>query len=610
MNTKANGASSASTQTIAPDSVSILTPQSAPVALKLARTGGIGETVDRSVTWDDVRCAVSPGLVAETLVSALLCGCRALYGIRSFWEKSGCSPWFKANNLRAEQLNDDLLARFLDRFSKCNMRGVVESVAFKLRTMHGIKVSIVHFDTTSVSVEGDFPATEEESGEKENLEKESRDEIRGAESECASAEAEKAAFTIEHGHSKDRRPDLKQIKIGLAVQEDGLPITGELLSGGASDKTWNGDSIAYISHLLGEQEIEDAVFVADSALASKENLAELVDGGIDFVTLLPGTFSLEKALKEKAWSEDKWTELGALVRDPDEKSARYKTWSGRGEIEGRECDFLVVHSSNLEARKEKTLDRGFEKLREAFRKEGAALRKREFACEEDARRGGAELVEKASGKGIAAECSVELEETVLRGRGRPKKDAPPLSVERTWRAVVEMGDVREEAWKSALDRESTFVLVYRMEKRTEWKNPAEILRTYKNQNVVEQGFRFLKQPIHLGPVLLKKPERVEALGYVFLLVLLLGKYLEYRVRSVLEKEGDALRVGGQKLARPTAKTILDQLEIVPLMEIGGVCFMPQPPGENTARIVRALGFSLELYTRGDCEDRYLELVRS
>ncbi len=607
MTTNNTSAASAATQTIAPDSEIILTPKSAPVALKLARIGGIGETVDRSVTWDESRCGVSPGLVAETLVSALLCGCRALYGIQSFWEESGCSAWFKANSLQPEQLNDDLLARFLDRFSKCNMRGVVETVAFKLRTTHGIKVSIVHFDTTSVSVDGDFPTTEEESGEKER-----REEIQGApESECASAaDVEKAAFTINHGHSKDHRPDLKQIKIGLAVQEDGIPLTGELLSGSASDKTWNGDAIAYISKLLGEQGIEDAVFVADSALVSKENLAELADEGIDFVTLLPGTFSLEKELKEKAWSEDKWTDLGALVPEPDEKSARYKTRSTRGEIDERKYDFLVIHSSALEARKEKSLERRFEKLREAARKEGIALRKRDFACEEDARRGGLELLEKAAKQGIAAGCSVELEEKVVRGKGRPKKDAPPPTVDRTWRAVVEIGEVEEKAWKSALQQESTFVLVYRMEKRTEWKNPADILRAYKNQNVVEQGFRFLKQPIYLGPVLLKKPERVEALGYIFLLVLLLGKYLEYRVRAILKKEGDPLRVGGQKLARPTAKTILEQLGIVVLKERDGICSMPRPPSGNTVRILHALGFSWDLYTHGDCEDRYLELVRS
>ncbi len=601
MNTKKTGSAKAATETIALESINVLTPGSAPVALKLARIGGIGETVDGSVSWDRSRCSISPGIVAETLVSALLCGCRALYNMKSFWEESGCAAWFERNGVVPEQLNDDVYARLLDRFSECDMRKIVETVAFRLRTAHGIKVSTVHFDTTSVSVEGDYATTKEERGEESD----------GAEtSEPAAADAEKPSFEIERGHSKDRRPDLKQIKIGLAVQEDGIPLTGELLSGSASDRTWNGDAVGYISELLGGQGVEDAVFVADSALVSKENLAELADGGMDFVTLLPGTFSLEKELKERAWREEKWTDLGALARDPDEKSARYKTRSVREEIEGRTYDFLVVHSTKLEALKERSLKSRFDRLGVELRKESLALRKREFACEEDARRGGAELLEKAAKYGIVAGFSVELEEKAVRGKGRPKKDAPPPATNRTWRAVVEIGGVEEKAWKSAMDRESTFILVYRMEKAVERKNPAEILRTYKNQNVVEQGFRFLKQPIYLGPVLLKKPERVEALGYVFLLVLLLAKYLEYRVRASLEKEGDALRVGGQKLARPTTQTILYHFGTVPLLESGGKRFMPNPPGGNGTRIMDALGFSWELYTHGDCEDRFMERFRS
>jgi len=602
MNTNKAGSANAATETIALESMKVLTPGSAPVALKLARIGGIGETVDGNVSWDRSRCSLSPGIVAETLVSALLCGCRALYNMKSFWEESGCAAWFERNGLVPEQLNDDGYARLLDRLSACDMRKIVETVAFKLRTAHGIKVSTVHFGTTSVSVEGDYAPTKEERGEESGGPE-------GPEG-AAVAGVEKSSFEIGYGHSKDRRPDLKQIKIGLAVQEDGIPLTGELLSGGASDRTWNGDAVEYISKLLGEQGVEDAVFVADSALVSKENLAELAGEGMDFVTLLPGTFSLEKDLKERARHENNWTDLGALARDPDEKSARYKAWSVREKIEGREYDFLVVHSTKLEALKERSLKGRFDRRGIELRKKCLALRKREFACEEDARRGGAELLEEALKQGFSAVCSVELEEKALRGKGRPRKDAPLPETNRTWRAVVEVGEVEEKAWESSMERESTFVLVYRMEKAVERKDPAEILRTYKNQNVVEQGFRFLKQPIYLGPVLLKKPERVEALGYVFLLVLLLAKYLEYRVRAALEKEGDALRVGGQKLARPTTQTILYHFGTVPLLEIGGKRFMPHPPGGNGARIMDALGFTWELYTHGDCEDRFMERFRS
>ncbi|NCC62567.1 MAG: hypothetical protein EOM12_16885, partial [Verrucomicrobiae bacterium] len=93
MNTNKTASTKAAMEAIALESINVLTPGSAPVALKLARIGGIGETVDGSVSWDRSRCSLSPGIVAETLVSALLCGCRALYNMKSFWEESGCAAW-------------------------------------------------------------------------------------------------------------------------------------------------------------------------------------------------------------------------------------------------------------------------------------------------------------------------------------------------------------------------------------------------------------------------------------------------------------------------------------------------------------------------------------
>jgi hypothetical protein len=41
----------------------------------------------------------------------------------------------------------------------------------------------------------------------------------------------------------------------------------------------------------------------------------------------------------------------------------------------------------------------------------------------------------------------------------------------------------------------------------------------------EKYLRLIFHALNLGPVYTKKPERVEALGYIFLMVLLLAKYL-------------------------------------------------------------------------------------
>ena len=209
-------------------------------------------------------------------------------------------------------------------------------------------------------------------------------------------------------------------------------------------------------------------------------------------------------------------------------------------------------------------------------------------------------------RGLDASGRVERDEKILRGRGRREKDALPETSE-TWHAIVDVGDVTGETYTQSHRRASTFVLVYRLERNPDLRVPEQILKSYKNQNVVEQGFRFLKQPVYLGPVYLKTPSRIKALGYVFVLVLLLSKYLEYRVRTILANEKKTLVIGGQKPPRPTTKTTLSCLETLLALRVGSQSILSNPLDENVSKIVRALGFSWELYTVGNCEDRFIQI---
>lgn len=43
---------------------------------------------------------------------------------------------------------------------------------------------------------------------------------------------------------------------------------------------------------------------------------------------------------------------------------------------------------------------------------------------------------------------------------------------------------------------------------------------YKEQMSVAQGFRFIKEPRHIGPVFLKRPDRIDAFAYAQTIALL------------------------------------------------------------------------------------------
>ena len=151
------------------------------------------------------------------------------------------------------------------------------------------------------------------------------------------------------------------------------------------------------------------------------------------------------------------------------------------------------------------------------------------------------------------------------------------------------------------------LLIHRL---TEEKSGEEILRSYKNQDKVEQGFKFLKQPVNLGPVYTKKTERVEALGYIFLIVLLLAKYLEYRVRVSMVRSGEVLKVGGQKVERPTTKTILEYLAMMSILYIAGQLMLPSNIPEDVAKIIRWSGFDEQVYICGYSPDLFAKILPS
>ena len=58
----------------------------------------------------------------------------------------------------------------------------------------------------------------------------------------------------------------------------------------------------------------------------------------------------------------------------------------------------------------------------------------------------------------------------------------------------------------------------------------EILKAYKDQYGIEQNFSFLKDPVIVNSIFLKSPQRIEVLGLVLLLSLLIWRLIERQMR--------------------------------------------------------------------------------
>jgi hypothetical protein len=86
-------------------------------------------------------------------------------------------------------------------------------VAFELAMENNLLSDLNHLDTTSISVDGVY------------------------DSKTKTNDRETSVIKIAHGHSKDCRPDLKQVVLSLVVNgPSSMPIFMEPLNGNSSDK--------------------------------------------------------------------------------------------------------------------------------------------------------------------------------------------------------------------------------------------------------------------------------------------------------------------------------------------------------------------------------------
>lgn len=305
--------------------------------------------------------------------------------------------------------------------------------------------------------------------------------------------------------------------------------------------------------------------------------------------------SVQGAYTQKKSEDFQWQSAGILAETTTRATASYQLYSTREPLNGREYRFVVVQSSALEAKKEKTL-RKRAALRQAhWEKLAKQLDSQVFACAADAQTMLTGLQQQIAKEHFHFEGTVLSEETkTYPQKGRPKKGEQPQTqtIYRTQCAVGEMNTAVWEDWKR---KESTFILIT-TELDEERNNNLWILTEYKQQIGVENRFRVLKDPVYLGPIYLKNEKRIQALGYVFILVLLLACYLEYRVRTKLKQLGGAVKLpGNKKTATPSVMTILEILETIHVVSIGGVRYFPDNMNREALRMIEWAGFTQSIY---------------
>lgn len=157
----------------------------------------------------------------------------------------------------------------------------------------------------------------------------------------------------------------------------------------------------------------------------------------------------------------------------------------------------------------------------------------------------------------------------------------------------------KELIKRQLNKECLFVLA--STKLT--MSAAEILKEYKTQSAVERKFQFMKSTQFIDSLYLDSPRRIEALGYLLLLLMLLLSIAEFVVRRELARENRTIVGPGKKvLDNPSMIAVYRVFYSVVTTSVmlDGMMYrgLHKPLKDNVDTILRYLGIPKDIYYRG------------
>jgi len=499
---------------------------------------GIYQTIDRLLPKDG-RMEVSDADCVTLMIDNILHGRVALYKMGDWLAGTdvevvlgdGCPPG---------AFYDDRLAGTLDRLFHLGTDDVLsEVVAGYLRSDEAPDEYSAHTDTTTLTLYGAYDR-----------------------------DLEPGEPTPTWGHSKDHRPDLKQLVYGVTLHGAvGIPLCVSTLDGNASDQAANRFHIDQLAGLLPPQ--DQVTLVADCKFFDPKTIGLALDAAFHFVTLVPRSYKLREELVQLTVASADGADLPELAREMGRtKSDRGRVYRGVSyhrpfTIHDPETDgpkdvvlcFLAVESSALAAKFEAGLDDLLAKDRKKCEREMKRLEKRTFECVDDAITAFEDAIKEPRLHRLTAEVVPETK-TIPRPRcGRPRggEDAPTCVA---YRVKVRSLDIDQEAVEHARIHARFFVLATDHIERERWDD-TRILEEYRQQHLVEghTGFRWLKGPAAVTPMFLKTPRRIAALGLVFMLALMVRNYIQWTLRRRLAEEDETLpNMNDQPTSTPTTES--------------------------------------------------------
>jgi transposase len=295
------------------------------------------------------------------------------------------------------------------------------------------------------------------------------------------------------GYSRDKRPDCKQVLVGLVLDRDGFPKAHEIFEGNRQDRGTVDEMLRVLEKRIGKR--PGSTVVVDRGMAYEENLEQIRAHGLHY--LVAGRQSERNEWLDDFEEEADWEEV---IRMPSSRNPSQK--KSRVEIKRRQKGSEVYILCLSEGREEK--DR--------------AIRvKQEERLIQDLERL----------KGRVEKGHLKKTEKIHQAIGRLQERYPRVAryYQIQYQAQPQSLSWQEDIEKKAIAEKLDGSYVLRTDRQD--LTPEEIWRTYMLLTRVEAAFRSMKSPLMERPIFHHLKHRTQT--HIFLCI------LAYHLLAAIEK---------------------------------------------------------------------------
>src|SRR6266705_2665181 len=217
------------------------------------------------------------------------------------------------------ELADEALYRNLDRLHP-NREAIERALAEKEKTLFNLDDTVYLYDLTSTYFEGQAKANPQ----------------------------------AKRGYSRDKRPDCKQVVVGLVLDRDGFPKAHEIFDGNMQDRRSLDPMLDALEKRTGKR--PGATVIVDRGMAFDENLEQIRNRGLHY--LVAGLQPERNQWLDELENDDGWENI---VRTPSPRNPFQK--KSRVEIKRQQKDGVIYILGRSEGREDK--DRAIRETQEA-----------------------------------------------------------------------------------------------------------------------------------------------------------------------------------------------------------------------------------------------------